>query len=101
MAWHIDDFFIFCDVVYSFDVAELDTIVNAIPQPFQKSPDDPSSLVPAIAIEDLAQIVPSALPLGERSLFLATVEWQGASVLVGYLELATWEESDSRIIIHA
>ena len=67
----------------------------------QKSPDDPSSLVPGIAIEDLAQIVPSALPLGERLLFLATVEWQGASVLVGYLELATWEESDSRMIIHA
>lgn len=70
-------------------------------QPPQESPETVSSQVPGVAIEDLAQIVPSALPLGERLLFLATVEWQGASVLVGYLELATWEDSDSRKILHA
>ena len=66
----------------------------------QEAPAEQSAPSPGYAVEDLAQIVPSALPLGERLLFRATVEWQGASVLVGHLELATWRE-DQQKILHA
>ncbi|MDE0960457.1 MAG: DUF3108 domain-containing protein [Planctomycetota bacterium] len=57
--------------------------------------------VRAIAIDDLARVVPSAIPLGERLMFKATVEWKGASVLVGHLELASWEDENSRKVLHA
>jgi len=64
------------------------------------SPED-SAPSPAIAIESLAGIVPSSLPLGERLVFRATVEWKGAQVLVGHLELATFHENEETTILHA
>ncbi len=75
-----------------------------VPPPIER--DDPEKSpaphpVTATAIDDLARIVPSSFPLGERLMFKATVEWKGASVLVGYLELATWEDDDSRKVLHA
>ena len=67
------------------------------PAPGESQPAYP---IPGLAREDLAGIVPAALPLGERLVFRATVEWKGAHVLVGHFELAAWSDSASRKILH-
>jgi hypothetical protein len=59
----------------------------------------PAYPIPGLAREDLAGIVPAALPLGERLVFRATVEWKGAHLLVGYFELAAWTDSDSKKVL--
>jgi len=56
---------------------------------------------PAIAVESLAGIEPASLPLGERLVFRATVEWKGAQVLVGHMELASFHENSETTILHA
>ena len=64
------------------------------------SADDPAP-APALAIESLAGIEPAALPLGERLVFRATVEWKGAQVLVGHLELGSFHDENNTTILHA
>ncbi|MGE4619635.1 MAG: DUF3108 domain-containing protein [Planctomycetota bacterium] len=83
-------------------------LINTSDEPIDAS-DDPidgdvdqqqSNPIPGYAREDLAKIVPAALPLGERLIFKATVEWKGAQVLVGHFELAAWTDSSSNKILH-
>lgn len=64
------------------------------------SADEPAP-APAVAIESLAGIEPAALPLGERLVFRATVEWKGAQVLVGHLELGSFHDENNTTVLHA
>ena len=83
-------------------------LVGSIDEPIDGTVQDPPVAgdaaeaypIPGLAREDLAEIVPSSLPLGERLVFRATVEWKGAHVLVGHFELAAWSDSDSKKILH-
>ena len=77
-----------------------DSVGNPVQEPPVVLDVDGAYPIPGLAREDLAEIVPSALPLGERLVFRATVEWKGAHVLVGHFELATWSDSDSKKILH-
>lgn len=63
--------------------------------------DDEPAPAPAVAVESLAGIKPAALPLGERLVFRATVEWKGAQVLVGHLELGSFHDENNTTVLHA
>lgn len=63
--------------------------------------DDLGRLEKGVAVESFSGIVPASLPLGERLVFEATVEWKGAQVLVGHLELASFQEDLETTILHA
>ena len=66
----------------------------------ENSADEPAP-APAVAVESLAGIEPAALPLGERLVFRATVEWKGAQVLVGHLELGSFHDENNTTVLHA
>ncbi|MGB1397319.1 MAG: DUF3108 domain-containing protein [Planctomycetota bacterium] len=66
----------------------------------EKSSDEPAP-APAVAVESLAGIEPASLPLGERLVFRATVEWKGAQVLVGHLELGSFHDENNTTVLHA
>lgn len=71
------------------------------PQEDESVTDPVAKPAPAIALETLSGIEPASLPLGERLVFRATVEWKGAQVLVGHLELGSFHEDTETTILHA